>query len=90
MTIFYFGYLKAVWLEGKNHHRSLNSASPKMGNTKLELPGPAGSGPGVDFRAKNPEKRPENFDFYTLFTPPFLGRGHIKWQRNGLRIGLRG
>ena len=28
-------------------------------------------GPGVDFRAKTPENRPENFDVYTLFTPFF-------------------
>ena len=36
-----------------------------------------GGGPGVDFRAKTPENRPENFDFYPLFTLPFLGRAHI-------------
>ena len=26
---------------------------------------------GVDLRAKTPENRPENFDFYPLFTPLF-------------------
>ena len=30
-----------------------------------------GGDPGADFRAKTPENRPENFDFYTLFTLPF-------------------
>ena len=36
-------------------------------------------GPGVDFRAKTQENRPENFDFYPLFMPSSWEIGSLHW-----------